>query len=251
VPYYQLVHQTMIDILTYHFNSGRPGGAEKASGIVLDVGAGTGTESLSVMQHFPGLKTLAVDICKPMKAIFEKNYEARFGTSEKRRYTYLVEDIMKVSSDEERVKAYLTAENERGCSAAISAYCIHHFPLADKGVIYKKMFDFLKPGGLLINMDLFNYKSKAMSEQAHAFDLAYIRREFDDPSPQFVNSRSIPLAQRQKLKNKWLDHMNNDNMLDTVEDQIRQLQAIGFVDVECVFKYWQQGVIRARKPDQA
>jgi len=41
--------------------------------------------------------------------------------------------------------------------------------------------------------------------------------------------------------------MNYDNILDSVESQIEILKKIGFKEVECVFKYFQQGIIVAVK----
>lgn len=97
-------------------------------------------------------------------------------------------------------------------------------------------------------MDLFNYESDSVKTQAHISDIEYIKREFDNPSPQFKNSKKIPLKKRQVLKEKWIKHMHEDNILDSVESQIKILKEIGFTDVECVFKYWQQGVLFAKKP---
>lgn len=248
VPYYQVVHKTMIDILNYHFGVEFGKKYRSVKGIILDVGAGTGKESISVLNNFPNLHTLAVDLCEPMMDIYEQNYKAKFGVKGRKRYRYFVEDIMTISETDEEVKNYFESKKQNGCKAAISAYCIHHFPLAEKKEIYQKMFDFLEPGGILINMDLFNYESSTVKLQAHYMDIEYIKKEFDNPSPQFKKSRKIPAKKRAELRDKWVHHMNNDNILDSVESQIQLLKEIGFEDVECVFKYWQQGVIRAKRP---
>ena len=248
VPYYSVIHQTMIDILGYHLKENFGDNFKSTKGIVLDVGAGTGKESISVLGNFPKLNILAIDLCQPMEDIFETNYKLKFGKDAKKRYKYIVADIIAISEDDETIRDYYLTNGQQGCKAAISAYCIHHFQLEEKRKVYQKMFDLLEPGGILINMDLFNYGSQTVSTQAHEFDIAYIKKEFDDPSPQFVNSRKIPFETRQILKEKWVKHMVNDNILDSVSSQIDILKEIGFTDVECVFKYWQQGVIRAKKP---
>jgi tRNA (cmo5U34)-methyltransferase len=247
VPYYAVIHQTMIDILNYHLSVTFGENFKNINGIVLDVGAGTGKESISVLNNFPNLNILAIDLCAPMQDIFERNYKAKFGESVQPRYKYVIDDITKISEHDEAITKYYDDKNQKGCRAAISAYCIHHFPLTEKKEVYQKMFDLLEPGGILINMDLFNYKSESVKTQAHNFDIEYIKREFDNPSPQFVYSRKIPLEKRLILKEKWVKHMYNDNILDSVEVQVEMLQKIGFKDVECVFKYWQQGVLIARK----
>ena len=246
VPYYSVIHKTMIDILNYHFEVNF--GNNSIKGIVLDVGAGTGKESISVLNNFPNLNVLAIDLCPPMQDIFERNYKTKFGAKAKKRYKYVIDDITTISEQDDVVTKYYTNNNQKGCISAISAYCIHHFPLNEKKEIYQKMFDFLEPGGILINMDLFNYESDSVKTQAHYFDIDYIKREFEKPSPQFKNSRKIPIKKRRILKEKWIHHMFNDNILDSVESQIKILKGIGFTEVECVFKYWQQGVLRATKP---
>lgn len=248
VPYYAAIHQTMIDILNYHFGVGFGSKFKKIKGIVLDVGAGTGKESISVLKNFPNLSVLAIDLSPSMQHIFDKNYNRRFGIKARKRYKYVVEDITTVSENDASIIKYYNSKNQVGCKAAISAYCIHHFPLEEKKEVYQKMYDFLEPGGILINMDLFNYISDSVKTQAHLSDIDYIKREFDNPSQQFKKSRKIPVEKRQRLKEKWIQHMNNDNKLDSIEAQISILKDIGFTDVECVFKYWQQGILFAKKP---
>ena len=248
VPYYSVIHKTMIDILNYHFGVAFGAKFKNIKGIVLDVGAGTGKESISVLNNFPGLNVLAIDLCPPMQEIFERNYKRKFGATAKKRYKYVIDDITTISEQDEAIIKYYTDNNQNGCKAAISAYCIHHFQMDEKKEVYQKMFDLLEPGGILINMDLFNYESEAVKRQAHLSDINYIKKEFDNPSQQFKNSKKIPLKKRRVLKDKWVLHMEKDNILDSVESQIQILKDIGFTDVECVFRYWQQGVLFAKKP---
>lgn len=248
VPYYAEIHRTMIDILKYHFGVIFGKKFKNIKGIVLDVGAGTGKESISVLNNFPNLNVLAIDLCPPMEHIFERNYKLKFGLKVKKRYKYVIDDIRTISERDEDITKYYSEKKQDGCKAAISAYCIHHFPLDEKKEVYQKMFDLLEPGGILINMDLFNYESNSVKIQAHLADIEYIKREFEAPSPQFKSSWKIPLKKRRALKEKWVKHMQEDNILDSVESQIQILKDIGFTDVECVFKYWQQGVLFAKKP---
>lgn len=247
VPYYDLIHNTLIDILNYHFgvtinNVNR----NDIDGIFLDVGAGTGTETISVLKTFPKLNSLSIDIAPAMKLAFDENYDKCFDQSSEKRFKYIVDDIFNLDFNKE-TNSILLEYNQHKKVAAISAYCIHHFPLEEKRIIYKKMYDFLDDGGILVNLDLFNYKSQKVSEYAHHFDIEYIKREFDNPSPEYVSSQNMPIDIRNTLKSKWVGHMNDDNILDTIESQMEILREIGFKDVECIFKYIQQGIIIAIK----
>src|SRR6267154_5603542 len=109
------------------------------------------------------------------------------------------------------------------------------------------MYEFLDPGGILINIDLFNYKDKLISKYAHDFDIDYIRKQFDNPDPEFIEGARLTQELRVDLKRKWVDHMNKDNLLDPVETHLEILRGLGFSAVECVFRCFQQGVIVAIK----
>ena len=245
VPYYDLEIKTLIDILNYHFGVAIDGKKpEDIDGIFLDVGAGTGMESMSILKAFTNTKALAVDIAQPMKHAFEENYRTNFPDTQKQGFHYVLDDIMNFEKEKHNLPdEYLNSKK----IAAISGFCIHHFDLAGKEKIYKKMYDFLDDGGILINIDLFNYESVAVSKYAHHFDLDYIEREFNNPSADYNSSHNIPGELRSELKSKWLYHMNHDNVLDSVESQIKILKKIGFKNTECIFRYFQQGILVATK----
>jgi ubiquinone/menaquinone biosynthesis C-methylase UbiE len=240
VPLYDLIHKTLIDILNHHFNY--TFGLEKnmMKGVFLDVGAGTGKESLSVLKEFPHLKVVAVDLAAPMKNEFTENYLKTFG-SENERFTFIVSDILDLDFDKNSNE--LIKFNGEKRVGAFSAYCLHHLTLEKKQEAYQKMYDFLEPGGILVNIDLFNYQSTSLSQFAHQFDIEFIDKQFENPNEEFVESRKLPLNLRRELKEKWIEHMNKDNILDPVEFHLEILKEIGFKNVECPFRYFQQGII--------
>lgn len=246
VPYYDLIHKTLIDILNYHFGISYGADKNEIKGVFLDVGAGTGKESLSILRAFPKLNVLAVDLAEPMKEEFRNNYNHTFSEQEAPRYSFLVSDILDLSFDTNS-DDYLREFKDHERVAAVSAYCIHHFALDKKQEVYQRMYDFLDAGGIMVNIDLFNYRNQEFSKHAHHFDIEYIKSQFDNPNHEFVESNLLPYDIRMNLKKKWVDHMNNDNLLDPIETHIETLRKIGFSQVECVFKYFQQGIIVAVK----
>jgi tRNA (cmo5U34)-methyltransferase len=241
VPYYDIIHKTLIDIFRYHFQQN-----SQTKSLFLDIGAGTGTEAIAVLKEFPQFSAVAVDLAAPMKLAFDENYNKIIGRLAEKRYTYIVEDIFKLDFNRQISNTPSEYTNYKKL-AAISAYCIHHFTIEGKEIIYRKMFDFLDKGGMLVNIDLFNYQSKIISEYAHDFDIQYINDQFENPSPEYISSQKIPITLRKALKDNWIEHMNQDNILNSVEEQIELLKKIGFTQVECVFKYLQQGIIVAIK----
>lgn len=245
VPYYDLIHKTLIDILNYHFGSSNEPDANKIEGVFLDVGAGTGKESLSILKAFPRLNVLAIDLAEQMKEEFKNNYHEVFGDGP-RRYAFLVSDILNPGLDVTS-SDYLRPFDQKNRVAAVSAYCIHHFELDKKREVYKRMYDFLEQRGIMVNIDLFSYRSKEVAKHAHEFDIEYIKSQFDNPNREFVESLQLPYETRMDLKDKWIDHMKYDNILEPVDTQIEMLRGIGFTQVECVFRYFQQGIIVAIK----
>jgi len=151
VPYYDIIHKTLIDIFKYHFKEN-----SHPKSVFLDIGAGTGTEAISVLKTFPQFSAIAVDIAPPMKLAFDVNYNKILGKSEAKRYNYIIDDIFNLHFNDQTNNTPSEYINHKKL-AAISAYCIHHFNMEGKRIIYRKMFDFLDSGGMLLNIDLFNY----------------------------------------------------------------------------------------------
>lgn len=248
-PCYQFMHDTMINILRHHFQLHFGDSSKEIKGIMLDIGAGTGMESISAMDAFPNMYALAIDLCAPMKNLFEQNYLAKFGNNSEKRFRYIVDDILSIDKEDKRLQSYFQSLNQAACKAVISAHCIHHFSLEEKNTTYQKMYDLLEPGGILINIDVFTYESERIKQDAHNVDINYIKNEFDNP--RCADGNKIPKIskeQRELLKNKWIEHMETAHCLETVEQRIDLLRKMGFTEVECIFRYWQQCVLRATKP---
>ncbi|MBK5208286.1 MAG: methyltransferase domain-containing protein [Flavobacteriaceae bacterium] len=242
VPEYHLIHETLLEFLMYYFGIPYGKKIEDIEGTFIDIGAGTGTESISLLKKFPKLKILAIDFCRPMKLEFEKNYEKTFGKNNEKRYNYIVEDIFSEKCDFSELKKFLPS-TEKAFAGVISAYCIHHFTKEEKQSVLKKMLSFIPTGGILINLDLFNYESSIFSKFAHDFDLNYIKNQFKNPDKKFIESRKIDIKERLKLGEMWIEHMNHANILGSIEEQSHQLKELGVSEVECIYKYFQQGLI--------
>ena len=244
MPGHDLIFQTMEDVISFHFKR-----QESVDGWILDVGAGTGNDSMRVLQitekkvdktdeiiaKFKDMRILAIDSSTDMKNEFVNKFTQLFPEKTDG-FEYLNKDITAITNDFIREKKY-----SNKCKIALSGYTLHHFHTDEKREIYQMMYDFLEPGGLLLNIDLFTFESNKIRQDAHNFDINYIKDNINDKT----------------VKDKWIKHYQNEaeseshNALDPVEVQIDILKEIGFVDVECVFRYWQQGVIRATKPTEA
>ncbi len=243
VPQYELIHQVLAEVVTAHFGVAA---LEYLRPLICDLGAGTGKESQALLDHLPNSSLVAVDISAPMRVAFESRIRARYGTLD--RVAFVVKDML----NDDLLPLLVEQANSRGRSRydmVVSAYSIHHFSIEDKRKVYKLMYDLLSPGGLMVNIDLLSYNSAKVSREAHDFDMDYIKRSFDDPPDSVLNAPGITKDRLEKLGKDWLLHMVRDNVLHSSEVQLDLLREIGFANCECVFRYWQQGLLRAEKPD--
>lgn len=270
VPQYRLMHETMIDLLKYHFRiypRRRPWrvGPEEIHGTILDIGSGSGAESIRVMKEFPNIRIVAVDLCSPMHDRFRENYKAAFSSNIAldERCTLVEGDILNDSGSPENLLSHLPPEErDEGYIAVITAFTLHHLSTDEKPEAFRRIYDMLEPGGVMINGDLLDYCSPELKKYARDFDNHWIESQFEHPDPRFTEAQSIPEEKRRELSTLWLTHYEKDNLLDPVEGtewidpslveepslgQAKMLRDIGFRQVGCPFRYWQVGILWAKK----
>jgi SAM-dependent methyltransferase len=211
----------------------------------LDIGSGTGTESLWAAREFPSASVLAVDASVRMNAIFKRKLAIIKGVdaSLARRIKVLQEDFIAPR------QGSLLARQTEVFDVAFSIYVFHHFKHAEKMEGYRRAFSLLKPGGLFVIADLYGYQSRAFASLALDWDLNHIEKCFDDlQATEYRHENTLVLND---LRQKWLDHYRQDNITEPIEGETGQLsllQKVGFEHVACLFRFWQVGLIVGIKP---
>jgi ubiquinone/menaquinone biosynthesis C-methylase UbiE len=248
VPHYDLMHQSILDLLRYHFGIPQGVKPERVHGVILDIGAGTGAESISILREFPNIKIVALDLCSPMIDRFKANYKKAFGdnSSIDERCKFIQGDIL----DETilpRLSELCLDSGSHGYTAIISAFTLHHLSTEQKKRAYQITYQLLQEGGILLNGDLFKYKSVRLSQYVHDYDLKWIAQQFSNPNEKFTGAKEISKYDRDNLSAAWQNHYLVDNHLDSIEDQLGMLKAIGFREYGNPFSFWQVGILYGLK----
>lgn len=254
VPYYKLLHETVVRLLRNHFVDTR----EQL--LVMDIGSGTGEATINILRAFPTAHVVAIDFCPEMHAALRANYESKVGNQAdfEERCTPIEADCL---SDAWDIRDCLAAIPLRWRATrprvVVSTFTVHHFNHIEKSKAYERMYELLSSGGLLINGDLFSYQSTSLAKQALSFDLDWIDQQFENPPEDRAKARMIPLNRRRELAAYWKEHYLSHNCLEPLDTrnertsgnvgQRQMLFDIGFLQVEVPFRFWQIGVLWAHK----
>lgn len=100
---------------------------------VLDLGAGTGLELFYFFQKYPNAHVKAIDLSDEMLSILrEREFSPKVET---------------VCGD------FFSIDFGNNFDCVISTSALHHFLYSDKKVLYQKIYDCLRDGGLFLNSD--------------------------------------------------------------------------------------------------
>lgn len=236
-PYYDEAIELLVKIVNEYCNNT----GSKTHLHLLDIGAGTGNESIRLMKDNPNILTTALDICEPMRDVF-LSHLAEAGVS-KTRVNYPIANIFDMTFESKELHAF----GNNKYDIIISAYVLHHYSEEKKRKVFQLCHKLLNDGGILLNLDLFCFDSPSISKLANDDIFAFIRKEFENPSAKYTEARKIGLDERRRLKKMWLKHYSIDNRLTSIEGQIRDLQSIGFKETCAPFIYFQNGLVYAKK----
>ena len=102
---------------------------------IIDLGAGTGLQLIKIYKEFPNINTIAIDVSdKMLKKLKERN----------------ISDNITIVNE-----SFFDYEFDNNIDAVISTQALHHFERSDKLILFKKVFDCLRDGGIFVNEDYF------------------------------------------------------------------------------------------------
>ncbi len=190
------------------------GAIECASGSpiarVLDVGAGTGLLTVAVAERYPHAR-----------------FELLDGSGE-----MLVEARERLGG---RVKAVHVGDMADGLpegpfDAVVSALAIHHLEDADKRVLFGRVHEVLRPGGVFVNAEQVLGPTPELAER-YRQTWERMCRELG------ASDEEIAAAKQRRTHDRCAD----------VEGQLIWLREAGFATADCIYKLWENAVIVAVK----
>jgi SAM-dependent methyltransferase len=114
--------------------------------------------------------------------------------------------------------------------AVVSSFAIHHLPDDRKRALYREILDLLEPGGVFLNLEHVaspTPRVEAMAEEAFVAHQHAQRRGAGE---------EITVEQ---VRHQWQSRPDRvANILAPVETQCVWLRELGFVDVDCFWKYF-------------
>jgi SAM-dependent methyltransferase len=260
-PQYHLLHSAMVELLAYHFRKKPP---RTVRGSILDLGCGTGVEALGVAAAFPEVTVVAVDFSQPMLDVCAKEFQRQYGARSPERCKLARIDLLGEDATGPSFLRLLPSKpRPRTYLAVITAFTFHHFTMTQKRRLYLAVFDILAPGGLFLNGDLFLHQSKTLAGVVLEHTERWIERQFSDPNAEFAKNARALGARTLELKEKWLEHVRRYNCPTPMEGpswaaqerrnvgaatgDVETLRQVGFAEVGCPFRYFQEGIVWARK----
>jgi tRNA (cmo5U34)-methyltransferase len=197
-----------------------PFGEQKAF-TVLDLGAGTGAASRTILDAYPRGTAILADFSAEMMRAGEREM-ARFAG----RYRYVEFDMSNDAGWPAGIPAAL--------DAVVTSMCVHHLPDGRKQGLFAEIFDHLVPGGWYLNYDPVRADDPVVQAtwervSDHADPDAAARRRHRTPSEQA----------------HWDNHVR---YIIPLGQQLGYLRAAGFDGIDVYWKELENVIYGGRRP---
>jgi tRNA (cmo5U34)-methyltransferase len=170
---------------------------------ILDLGVGTGNLAGLLLRAFPDARLTGIDIVPEFLEIAEHR---------------LREFHDRVEFVEADVASY---EFPQGLDGVVSAFVLHHTEDVTKRRIYEQVHSSLNVGGFMANADFVDSASPLFS------------RVFDELRVVYMRQSGLT---EERIRVEHFEHRKLERPTP-MEVQLEWLRSIGFVDVDCVWKY--------------
>ena len=192
---------------------------------LLDLGAGDGIVTAEVSKRQPVTSATLTDFSEP----FLEGAHSRFAGSDL--------DVDFVVGDFREDDWYPAVTARGPFDLVASRFAIHHIPDEMKRDLYTQVFEWLKPGGMFVQIE---HVASASPMYNAAHDRLLVER-ITAGKGEDANFDEVMASYRLRAD-------GGANILAPVFDQLQWLRDIGFRDVDCAFKCFELSVFAGRKP---
>jgi tRNA (cmo5U34)-methyltransferase len=224
-PHYLAIQDAILHILHVTLDS-RPltpdspvgrGSPDPAPPLIVDLGGGSGRLIERILDAWPLVSAIIVDQSEPFLALAERRL-ARFG----HRATCILA----------RLQDDWPAQLPGPATAFVSMSAIHHLEPAEKETLYRRCFDLLAPGGVLLNGD----EVRAPGDD----DYLAILSSWADHMRRHMASNAIPAIFHGALHG-WIDRnvtrfgqpkKSGDDCHETIDVQLAYFRSAGFTTID-------------------
>ena len=177
---------------------------------ILDLGAGTGILTELLYKQHPNSNITLVDLSTEMLNIAKNKFNDK-------NFKYIEAD-------------YLTHDFDKDYDIIVSSLSIHHLTDEEKRVLYKRIYNFLRTGGVFINADQVCGATEYTEEIYKKEDASHLNRQ------------NIPEKEKDILRQRRLLD-KPAKLLDTIQ----WYEDIGYKNVDVYYKYYRYFVIAGEK----
>jgi tRNA (cmo5U34)-methyltransferase len=187
----------------------------------LDLGAGTGAASRTVLAEHPGAAAILADYSAEMMRAGEREMQPFAG-----RYRYVEFDMSGGGPWPAAIPAAL--------DAVITSLCVHHLPDERKQALFAEIFARLAPGGWYLNYD-------PVSAPDPVVEATWERvNDVGDPEAAARRANRTPLEQA-----RWDNHVR---YIVPLGPQLEYLRSAGFEGIDVYWKQLEHVIYGGRRP---
>lgn len=178
---------------------------------ILDIGAGTGLLSAFILEKLPNSNLTLIDISEKMIEVAKKRLENKPAV------TFIIDD-------------YTQYHFDQTFDIVASSLSIHHLADDQKRKLYADIYSILRPQGIFINAD------QVLG------NTPFVENLYKSEWKLKVDNSGLSQDEIQSAYERTrLDRMA------TLDNQLNWLKDMGFIDVDCIYKYYNFVVMFARK----
>jgi len=194
----------------------------------MDLGCGDGILAAMILEEFPGSDGVLVDHSPPMLKAAEKELAGFAGR------IHLCEADYGQASWVKPIEQYAPLD------LVVSGFSIHHQRDSSKRRLYGEIFELLGAGGMFVNQE---HVASPTERLADLWDRIRVDSLYELAVQQKLNKT------RAAVEKDYLERPDREaNLFSSVETQCEWLREIGYVDVECFFKYFELAVFGGCHP---